>query len=41
VTPNIGLEPTDPRVTPPAGNGNRRAARPAAQPGRYAVLGDS
>ena len=32
---NIGLEPTVPRVTPPAKNGNRRAARPAAQSGRY------
>jgi hypothetical protein len=36
--PNIGLEPTVPRVTPPAKNRNRRAARSAAQPGRYAVF---
>lgn len=34
--PNIGLEPSVPCVTPPAKYGKRRAARPAAQPARYA-----
>ena len=38
VQANLGLEPSDPRVKPPARNGNRRAARPAAQPARWADI---